>query len=98
MPRLTHPRQARERLARIAGTARRRPLEAALRRRLPSWSACSTSRGLRHGASLMSRFVGEPLANHTAQQQFGALVIVHAKGYAVVVPEVVLSHVAVQVV
>src|SRR5712664_3625392 len=52
----------------------------------------------RQRSSSMSRSIGQPLADHAAKKNLGALEIFDAIGLAVVVAEIKFSHVAVQVV
>jgi hypothetical protein len=46
---------------------------------------------------LVSRSIGEPLANYPAQRQFSPLGIIHAERNSVIVPEIELGEVAMQV-
>lgn len=50
------------------------------------------------GSSFSSRLIGEPLADHTAQQFFSAFVVLDSKRLAIVVAEIELGHVTVKMV
>jgi len=45
----------------------------------------------RHGSSCTSRLIGQPFANHTSKQFFGAFGVIHAHRLAVAVPEIEFS-------